>query len=170
MQDHFYYPCAYDIYLTLPEAEACSGISVTKWQHQIERGVVIPAIETDAQLKPAQVMIHINYLPKQAAEQYLRERLLRDRLFSVDFVGYLHRHGGASFLHLLRTIEQTKEAFRLDQIAGRRKVQALRSYCEAARLSLATLYRKESFVMSGELKKLMVPPKGYHSICLCPLS
>ena len=59
----FYYPCAYDIYLTLPEAEAFSGISVTKWQHLIERGVVVPAIETDVALAPAQAMIHINYLP-----------------------------------------------------------------------------------------------------------
>ena len=170
IKSYFYYPCAYDIYLTLPEAEACSGISVAKWQHQIERGVVIPAIETDVKLKPSQVMIHINYLPKPAAEQYLREHLLRDSFLSVDFVGYLHRNGEAAFEALLKELEQVKAFLRLNAVSGTKKQAAVRQFCSEVHLSPATMYRKEALILSSELKKLVNSPKVYHSQSLCALT
>lgn len=170
----------FDCTITISEATAYSSIPVRKWFEWVKAGLVVASpgppgdMTSDKQRHYAAICrIPISALPRHAGQQFIQQHFLHESYFSVDFVGFLNSHGPELFSSLLEDIHSLKIANALRDQYPLQCVEHLRLWAEHRAISLSTLYRKESLLMSSDLKKLISPPqlaKPVHSKKLCLLS
>ena len=152
--------------INMTDAAAYSGIPVQKWLAWSREGLIPAFPRPPGALAPhelavfaAQCRIPLSSLPRHTADHFFQERVIHASHFSVDFIGFLTRYGSEAFMHLLETLRLCKTAARLRNIHRLQSTPYLRQLAAQFHISLSTLYRKETLVMSSDLKKLLTPPR-----------
>ena len=168
-----------NLFISVLEASKATGFPIRKWIQWILRGLIPsePKLNADhlkgipyASIAP-NIMIPVVALPKDYRTDYLKNVLLLDCLFSVDFIGFLELNGYDAYHRLLKEISVIKEFITIQQGPCSEKTKLLRTFAAENGYSLATLYRKEDLFMQSDLKKLVAPPSHiYHPKEMCRLS
>ena len=165
--------------INMADAAAYSGIPVRKWLTWSQDGLILAFPRPPDYLVPqeqavfaAQCRIPISSLPRHAVDRFFRERVIHTSYFSVDFIRFLTQYGPESFMHLLDTLCLCKTAARLRDGHRLQSTTHLRRLAAQHHISLSTLYRKEAFIMSCDLKKLLITksPRPAASRKLCSLA
>lgn len=165
--------------ISVSEASQITDFPIRKWIQWILRGLISsePKLNADhikgkpyASIAP-DIFIPISTLPRYYREAYMKKVLLRDSLFSVDFVGFLEENGPSAYYELLKEISVIKQSLELQNSSISDKTRKLRAIADENGFSLATLYRKEDMFMRSDLRKLVKPfSYTYQPRDMCNLS
>ena len=168
-----------DCMITIHEAAQVSRFPIRKWFQWVLSGLIssVPELKPDNikgisyKTLSKQVLVPISSLPKHYQEDFLKQTLLKDSLFSVDFIGFLETSGEDQFISLLKEIEMIKKFIRLRHNADTDQTGKAKQFASNHGINISTLYRKETLFMQSDLKKLVSPPDHiYHPREMCRLS